>query len=77
MESLQCLETFPDHVISPEMCYPTSEVILNQTHQVLMSYPDVKDVYVATDDVNGYQQLQLNFGSKVYSCYGNTLTSHK
>ena len=66
MESLQCLEVFPNHVISLDMCYPTSETILNQTSEMLTTYPHIRDIYVATDDVKAYAQLQLNFDPKVY-----------
>lgn len=71
MESLQCLEIFPDHVISLDMCYPTIETILNQTNELLLTYHHINDIYVATDDVNIYEQLQLNFDPKVYGCHGN------
>lgn len=70
MESLQCLEAFSDHVISLDMCYPSSETISNQTNEMLAIY-HIKDVYIATDDINAYAKLQLNFDSQVYSCHGN------
>ena len=73
MESLQCLEAFPDHVISLEMCYPTRETIENQTNETLAIHPYITDIYIATDDVISYQQLQLNFDSKVRGCCGNTI----
>ena len=66
MESLQCLEAFPDHVISLDMCYPTSEMIMNQTNEMLAAYDHIKDIYVATDDVRAYDRLQLNFDPKVW-----------
>lgn len=65
MESLQCLEAFPDHVISLDMCYPSRKTILNQTNEMLTTYPHITDLYVATDDVTVYTQLKLNFDSKV------------
>lgn len=71
MESLQCLEGYPEQVVSMNMCYPTSETILNQTNEMLAGNAHIKDVYVATDDVNAYAQLQLIFDPKVCSCYGN------
>ena len=73
MESLQCLEAFPDRVISTEMCYPTRETILNQTNEMLASHPDIKDVYIATDDVNVYAQLVLTFDPKVQGSYNKSL----
>ena len=65
MESLQCLEAFPDHVISLDMCYPSRETILNQTNEMLSTHHHINDIYVATDDVNAYTQLQLEFDPKV------------
>jgi len=65
MESLQCLEAFPDHVISLDMCYPTRETILNQTNELLATYHHIRDVFVATDDVKAYERLQLNFDPRV------------
>ena len=72
MESLQCLEAFPDHVISLDMCYPTRETIQNQTNQMLAAHPHITDIYIATDDVNVYERLQLHFDSKVCDGCGNT-----
>lgn len=71
MESLQCLEAFPDHVISLDMCYPTREVILNQSNEILATYHHIKDIYISTDDVNAFAQLQLNFNSEVCGCHSN------
>ena len=71
MESLQCLEAFPDHVISSDICYPTKEIITNQTNQMLATHPHIKDLYIATDDVIVYQHLQLHFDLKVCGCCGN------
>lgn len=68
MESLQCLEAFPDHVISLDMCYPTREVILNQSNEILATY-HIKDIYISTDDVNAFARLQLNFNSEVCGCH--------
>ena len=71
MESSQCLETFPDQLISIEMCYPTRETILNQTNEMLASYADITDVYIATDDVNVYTRLGLTFDPRVCGSYNN------
>jgi len=65
MESLQCLGALPDHVITEDICYPPRNVLQDQINEVLDIHPNIKHVYVATDDVVAYERLQLMYDNQV------------
>ena len=44
---------------------------MNQTIEILATHPHIEDVYIATDDVQVYQHLQLHFDPKVCDCCGH------
>ena len=64
----------PDQVTSWDICYPSRDALQNQINQVLESHYDIRHVYIATDDVIAYEELQLKFNNKV-SLWGSDTTT--